>query len=89
MSKIFGGIGSFVTSFAILTGLQSDNIWINLGVSLLSAVLWAIISIGTKIITHYLEKKNIITSEQKKNIDDTADDLADDGKINKSNKGDK
>lgn len=89
MSKIFGGVGSFVTSFAVLAELQSDNIWINLGISLLSAVLWAIISIGTKIITHYLEKKSIITSEQKKNIDDTADDLADDGKINKSNKGDK
>ena len=89
MSKIFGGIGSFVTAFAVVTELQSDNIWINLGISLLSAVLWAIISIGTKIITHCLEKKNIITSEQKKNIDDTADDLADDGKINKSNKGDK
>lgn len=47
--------------------------------------MFAGISIITKVITSILEKKGLISSEHKKAIDDTADDLADDGKINNSN----
>lgn len=86
INDIVGACGSFFTTLTIASELNSSNIWINLGISVASAVAWSLLSIGTKIITHYLEKKGIITSKQKNKIDDAADDLADDGRINDSNK---
>ena len=86
INDIVGACGSFFTTFTIASELNTNNIWVNLGVSIASALVWSILSIGTKIITHYLEKKGTITSKQKNKIDDAADDLADDGRINDSNK---
>lgn len=47
-------------------------------------------NIISKIITSALEKKGVITHEQKENIDekveDVVEDVMDDGKINNSNK---
>ena len=85
MSDVVCGIGTFLTTYAVCSSINSDAIW-NIIASLISALIYAIISIGVKILTSVLEKKGIISSGHKKIIDDTADDLADDGKINGSNK---
>ena len=85
MSDVACGIGTFLTTYAVCSTISSDAIW-NIVASLISAIIYAIITIGVKILTSVLEKKGIISSGHKKIIDDTADDLADDGKINGSNK---
>lgn len=85
MSDIIGTIGTAVTTFAICTEVDSPNPWINLLISVLSAVVFAIFSIGGRIIINYLQKKNIIDDKTAKEAKDTLDDLTDDGKINHSN----
>lgn len=85
MSDVACGIGTFLTTYAVCSTISSDAIW-NIIASLISAIIYATISVAVKIITTILEKKGIISPSYKKIIDDTADDLADDGKVNGSNK---
>ena len=85
MSDLICGAGAFVATFSV-TNSATENWGMSLLVSILSAIIFAFLNIGTKILTSYLEKKGVISSKHKKMIDDTADDLADDGKINGSNK---
>ena len=85
MSDMVCGIGTFLTTYAVCSSISSDAIW-NIIASLISAIIYAAISVAVKIITTVLEKKGIISPSYKKIIDNTADDLADDGKVNGSNK---
>lgn len=87
MMELLCGAGTFLTSF-IVASVANENFWTNLLIAIISAVVYAVLNIGVKIITSILEKKGLISSEHKKMIDETADDLADDGKINNSNKKD-
>lgn len=85
MNDILCGASAAILTFAI-TAENDTNLWTNILIALISAVIFGAINIGTKVITSVLEKKGLITSENKKDIDSIADDLSDDGQINKSNK---
>lgn len=87
MVELLCGAGTFCTTF-VVASIANENFLTNLLIAVISAVIYAVLNIGVKIITSILEKKGIISSEHKKMIDETADDLADDGKINNSNKKD-
>lgn len=79
MTDLYCGVGAFFTSF-ILAG-QVDSVVGQIIVSIFTALLF----LGVRILTSYLENKGIINSHQKHEIDKIADDLIDDGKINQSN----
>lgn len=78
MSDLYCGAGAFLTSF-VLAG-QVDNVIGQIIVSVFTALLF----VGVRILTSYLENKGIINDHQKHEIDKIADDLIDDGKINNS-----
>lgn len=88
MNDIICGVGTFATTLVVAQEHTSDP-WISILVAVISAVIYAVINLGTRIITSVLEKKGLISSEDKKKIDDVAEDISDDGKINNSNKEDK
>ena len=87
MVEVLCGVGTFLTAFAVSEAVGED-FWVRLLVAIVSAIVYAVLNIGVKILTSVLEKKGLISSEHKKVIDETADDLADDGQINHSNKKD-
>lgn len=87
MSDTLCAIGTVATTFGVSAEMSGD-IRMSIVVSVISALIYAAINIATKLLTSYLFKKGKITRDQKETIDDTADDLADDGKINNSNKKD-
>lgn len=85
MSDLVCGAGAVCTTFTVAE--MSGGDWrISLITSVISALIFALINILTKVVTSMLEKKGVISHENKEAIDDTVDDLADDGKINGSNK---
>lgn len=84
MTDVVCGIGTAVTTFGVTSSATGD-ITVSLIASVISAVIFALINIGTKVITSILEKKGLISHSDKKKVDETADDLADDGKLNNSN----
>ena len=85
MNDILCGASAAVLTFAV-TAENGTNLWTSILAALVSALIFGAINIGTKVITSVLEKKGLISSENKKDIDSIADDLSDDGQINKSNK---
>ena len=87
VSDVACGVGAVVTAFATSEGFQLQT-WESILVAVISALVYAVLNIGTKILTSFLKKKGLIDSETKKKVDDKMEDLADDGKINDSNKED-
>ena len=85
MNDIICGASAAIATFAV-TAENGTNLWTSILAALVSALIFGAINIGTKVITSVLEKKGLISSENKKDIDSIADDLSDDGQINKSNK---
>lgn len=85
-TDIVCGLSTFVTTLTITEAANSNDVSVNLVVALVSALIYAFINIGTKLLTSFLEKKGVISHENKEAIDDIADDVADDGKINHSNR---
>lgn len=79
MTDLYCGAGAAFTSF-VLAG-QVESIAGQIIVSVFTALLF----VGVRILTSYLENKGIINDHQKHEIDKVADDLLDDGKINNSN----
>ena len=86
MSDIFGGVASMATTyvFAASTAGQYPP-WIDLIVAAASALIYAGINLLVKFLTAKLTKSGKISKEDADKINSTADDLADDGKINGSN----
>lgn len=82
MSDLYCGVGAFFTTFT-LTGYTDDPM-LQIVVSIVSALFFALVNLGVKILTSYLENKGIINDHQKHELDKIADDLVDDGKINNS-----
>ena len=83
------GLGTFITTLGVVSNTPDGTApWVQLVIGVVSALIFSVVSLGTKILTSYLEKKGLISHEHKKQIDETVDDLADDGKINGSNKSD-
>jgi hypothetical protein len=82
-NDIVCGMGTAVTAFAASEGLNLST-WESILVAIVSALIYAVLNVGSKILTSWLQKKGLITSNQKKKIDYDMDDLADDGKLNKS-----
>lgn len=87
MSDLYCGVGAFFTTFT-LTGYTDDPM-IQIVVSIVSALVFALINLGVKILTSILENKGIINDHQKHELDKVVDDLVDDGKINGSTNVDK
>lgn len=89
MRDLLLGCGSFLTTLTAVEATGTANSWQGLLIALASALIFAGVNIGSKIITSMLEKKGIISHEDKEKIDDkvedVVEDLADDGKINNSN----
>ena len=85
IQDLFWGIINAFTIFTTSVGAEHDPIW-SIILTLIGSVVYAAINIVTRIITSALEKKGIISHEDRKEIDDVAEDLSDDGKINNSNK---
>ncbi len=86
ITDIACGIGTFLTTFTLAETVTGGEVWLNVLVAMVSALVFALINIGTKLLTSFLEKKGVISHENKEAIDDVADDVADDGKINHSNR---
>lgn len=84
MSDLYCAAGTFFTTFTLTTGME--NPLNQIFVSIISALFFAVINVGVKVLTSYLENKGVINDHQKHEIDKVADDFADDGKINGSNK---
>ena len=82
MSDLYCGVGAFFTTLT-LTGYTDDPV-IQIVVSIVSALFFALVNLGVKILTSYLENKGIINDHQKHELDKVVDDLVDDGKINNS-----
>lgn len=82
MSDLYCGVGAFFTTFT-LAGYTDDPV-IQIIVSIASALIFALVNLGVKILTSYLENKGIINDHQKHELDKVVDDLVDDGKINNS-----
>lgn len=82
MSDLYCGVGTFFTTLT-LTGYTDDPM-VQIVVSIVSALFFALVNLGVKILTSYLENKGIINDHQKHELDKIADDLVDDGKINNS-----
>lgn len=85
-TDIVCGFSTFITTLTLTEAVNSNDVLVNLVVALVSALIYAVINIGTKLLTSFLEKKGVISHENKEAIDDIADDVADDGKINHSNR---
>lgn len=83
VNDILCGCANFFTVFTLTA--QSESTWEALLVSVVSTLLYSLVNIAVKIGTTVLQNKKLINAEQKKKIDDIADDLADDGKLNGSN----
>lgn len=84
MATLSNGALSMVTAFTILDNIDGSDVITNVAVALITGAVYAIINIAAKIITSILEKRGLISKESKKAIDDTVNDLADDGKLNNS-----
>lgn len=85
IQDLFWGIINAFTIFTTSVGAEHDPIW-SIILTLIGSVVYATINIITRIITSALEKKGIISHNDKQDIDNVAEDLSDDGKINNSNK---
>lgn len=85
MSDILCGLANAATIFTVTTETGMNPIW-SLVLTLVGSIVYAVINIGIKVLTSYLQKKGVISDNTKKEIDEVADDLADDGKINNSTK---
>ena len=83
MNDLICGAGTVVTAVAATEGLQL-NWWESILVAVVSALVYSILNVGSKILTSWLEKKGYINHNQKKEIDHKMDDLADDGQLNNS-----
>lgn len=82
MSDLYCGVGTFFTTFTLTS--YTDDPMVQVMVSIVSALFFALVNLGVKILTSYLENKGIINDHQKHELDKIADDLVDDGKINNS-----
>lgn len=82
-TTIILGFGSFLTTYAI-TEITSLGEWKSLIISLISALIYAAINIGGKILLSVLKKKGKISEEDYEEISGNLDDLGDDGKLNGS-----
>lgn len=80
---VLGCLGSAVTTFVVCNE-TNGNPWINLLVSIASAVIFSILSIGGRILIGWLKKKGYISEEDAKEAQKTLKDLTDDGKLNNS-----
>lgn len=82
------GCSSFITTLTTVE-ITGANSWQGLLIALCSALIFAAVNIVSKIVTSQLEKKGIITHEDKEKIDETikdgVEDIMDDGKLNDSN----
>lgn len=85
MSDIVCAMGTIATTFAVTSEATAGNVGLSILASIVSAIVFAALNIVTKIITSMLEKKGLISSKDKRMIDNVADDLVDDGKVNGSN----
>ena len=85
MTDIIGGVSTFTTTYLVAAQTTGEPAWIQLLIALGSALIYAGINLGVKLLTARLKKQGKISEEDAKAINGTADDLADDGKINGSN----
>ena len=85
MTDIVGGVSTFATTYIIASEAIGEPAWVQLLIALGSALIYAAINLGVKILTARLKKDGKISDEDAKAINRTADDFADDGKINGSN----
>ena len=85
MTDIVGGISTFATTYIVTAETIGEPAWVQLLIALGSALIYAGINLGVKLLTARLKKEGKISDEDAKTINGTADDLADDGKINGSN----
>lgn len=74
LSDILCGVGTFFTTLSISTATNNDPV-VSIIVAVVSALIFAAFNVGTKILTSILEKKGVITHEQKEDIDDAAEDI--------------
>ena len=85
MNAIFCGLMNAITVFSVSANAEHDPVW-SLILTIVSSIVYVLLNLVVRVITSALEKKGVITHEHKKEIDDIADDLGDDGKRNHSNK---
>ena len=76
LSDIICGAGTFFTTYSITSTTGTDPLT-SIIVAIVSALIFAIVNVGTKILTSVLEKKGLITHEHKEQIDDAIEDILD------------
>lgn len=85
MTDIVGGVSTFATTYIVASEAIGEPAWVQLLIALGSALIYAAINLGVKILTARLKKDGKISADDAKAINGTVDDLTDDGKINGSN----
>ena len=85
MYDILCGLMNAITVFSVSASAEHNPVW-SLILTIVSSVVYVLLNLVVRVITSALEKKGVITPEHKREIDDIADDLGDDGKRNHSNK---
>ena len=85
MTDIIGGISTFATTYFVASEAIGEPAWVQLLIALGSALIYAGINLGVKLLTARLKKDGKISADDAKAINRTVDDFADDGKINGSN----
>lgn len=91
MNDIITLVACYVTNFATLIGTMDNGApwWVSMVVSIISPIFYFLLKYLFDIMITKAKEKGHITNSQAKDLQDRADDITDDGKMNNSNKGGK
>lgn len=81
----------YITNFATLIGTMDNGApwWVSLVVSIISPIFYFLLKFLFNVMITMAKKNGDITDAQEKDLQDKADDITDDGKINNSNREEK
>lgn len=84
---ITGLLATMATTYAVTGNPETGgDIWMDLLYSIISALAYSLVTIGIRALTSYLQKKRLLSDDDKKEIDNKSSDLIDDGKLSESSK---
>lgn len=92
MNDIITLVACYVTNFATLIGTMDNGApwWVSMVVSIISPIFYFLLKFMFDVMITRAKEKGHITDSQSKDLQEKADDITDDGKMNNSNKkGDK
>ena len=91
MNDIITLVACYVTNFATLIGTMDNGApwWVSMVVSIISPIFYFLLKFMFDVMITRAKKRGNITSSQEKDLQEKADDITDDGKVNNSNRKEK